>query len=249
MLIGIDGISSTLPASPQVALTPMPEPDSPHSSTPSELKEQLEAEREGRSFLVYRDAGGRQVIHALEADTAQVVIGRGPTCDISLAWDPEVSRLHAVIERVGEDWAVADDGLSSNGTFLNGERVHGRKRVGDGDRVQVGETGMVFRVPAAAPLEPTARRATDEPSRISPAQRRVLVALCRPYHEGGSFAAPATNQQIADELVLGVDAIKTHMRALYDRFSVEDLPQQQKRAKLVELAFRSGEITARDFAG
>jgi hypothetical protein len=226
----------------------MSDPAGLHSSTPSELKEQLEAEREGRSFLLYRDGDGRQVLHALDAGTTQCAIGRAPTCDISLSWDPEVSRLHAVVERVGEEWAIADDGLSSNGTFLNSERVSGRKRIGDGDRIQVGDTGIVFRVPSAAPIEATARRATDEPSRISPAQRRVLVALCRPYHEGGSFAAPATNQQIAEELVLGVDAVKTHMRALYDSFSVGDMPQQQKRAKLVELAFRSGEITARDFA-
>ena len=35
---------------------------------------------------------------------------------------------------------------------------------------------------------------------VSPAQRRVLVALCRPFKEGAAFATPATNQQIAAEL-------------------------------------------------
>jgi hypothetical protein len=35
-------------------------------------------------------------------------------------------------------------------------------------------------------------------------QWRVLIALCRPFNAGGSFATPATNQQIAGELFLSV---------------------------------------------
>ena len=41
---------------------------------------------------------------------------------------------------------------------------------------------------------------------------------------------------------LSVDAVKTHMRALFDKFGVGDVPQNQKRAKLVERAFQSGAI-------
>jgi predicted ArsR family transcriptional regulator len=63
---------------------------------------------------------------------------------------------------------------------------------------------------------------------ISPGQRRVLVALCRPYKDGGAFATPATNQAIAAELHLSVDAVKTHMRALFEKLGVEDLPQNKK---------------------
>ena len=36
--------------------------------------------------------------------------------------------------------------------------------------------------------------------------------------------------------------MKTHMRALFDKFGVGDVPQNQKRAKLVERAFQSGAI-------
>ena len=74
----------------------------------------------------------------------------------------------------------------------------------------------------------------------------MLVALCRPYRDGNAFATPPTNQQMAAELFLSADAVKSHMRALFQRFDVEGLPQNQKRARLVELAFRSGEITERD---
>ena len=55
-------------------------------------------------------------------------------------WDSEVSRLHAQLEPVGRDWIVVDDGLSRNGTFVNGERVNGRRRLRDGDRLVFGET-------------------------------------------------------------------------------------------------------------
>ena len=57
---------------------------------------------------------------------------------------------------------------------------------------------------------------------------------------------PATNQQVADELVVSVDAVKANLRALFDRFEVEDLPQNAKRARLVELALKSGAVTLRE---
>ena len=53
---------------------------------------------------------------------------------------------------------------------------------------------------------------------LSEAQRRVLVALCRPFKESSGYATPATNQQIAAELFLTVDAVKTHLRALFAKF-------------------------------
>ena len=74
----------------------------------------------------------------------------------------------------------------------------------------------------------------------------MLLGLCRPYKEPGPFTTPATNQQIAAELFLSVEAVKTHLRALFAKFGVEDLPQNQKRAKLIERAFQTGVISERD---
>ena len=51
---------------------------------------------------------------------------------------------------------------------------------------------------------------------------------------------PATNDQIASELHLSVDAVKAHLRQLYRRFDVEDLPQIQKRTALVRIALGAG---------
>jgi len=76
--------------------------------------------------------------------------------------------------------------------------------------------------------------------------RWVLVALCRPFADGARHAVPSTNRQIASELVLSADAIKSHMRALFARLCVGDLPQNAKRARLVELAMGAGLVTSHD---
>jgi hypothetical protein len=81
---------------------------------------------------------------------------------------------------------------------------------------------------------------------VSDAQRRVLIALCRPYKNASGFAAPAANKQIADELFIGIDAVKSHMRALFHTFGVGHLPQNQKRARLVERAFSTGVVSEKD---
>jgi pSer/pThr/pTyr-binding forkhead associated (FHA) protein len=177
----------------------------------------------------------------------QVSIGRRPTVDVVLDWDDQVSRVHARLERVEEEWTVVDDGLSRNGTFVNGERIHGRRRLSDGDTLRFGSTTMTFRSPQLEVVAGTAI-AGDSPAAVdlSGGQRRVLVALCRPYKEGAAFASPATNQQIAEELYLSVDAVKTHLRVLFAKFGVEQLPQNQKRTRLVERAFLSGVISEHD---
>jgi DNA-binding NarL/FixJ family response regulator len=74
----------------------------------------------------------------------------------------------------------------------------------------------------------------------------VLVALCRPFRDGGAFASPASNQQIAEELCVSTEAVKTQIRALFQRLAVEDLPQNRKRVRLVELAFHHGLVAPQD---
>src|SRR4051812_14976206 len=95
-----------------------------HRSTPAELKARLEAERRGAPFLLFHDGAGCQVIHELTGP-GDVSIGRGAGCDVELGWDREVSRLHAQLEPAGGQWLLVDDGISRNGSFVNGERVAG----------------------------------------------------------------------------------------------------------------------------
>jgi pSer/pThr/pTyr-binding forkhead associated (FHA) protein len=213
----------------------------------SELKARIEAERAGQPFLLYRDGDDRQQLFSFEPGSAQASVGRRRSSDLVLDWDEQVSRLHAQFERVEEDWTVVDDGLSRNGTFVNGERLSGRRRLTDGDTLRFGATTVTFRSPRVEEQAGTAT-AGDIPTEVdlSTTQRRVLVALCRPYKDGTAFASPATNQQIAEELFLSVDAVKTHLRVLFAKFDVAQLPQNQKRIRLVERAFYVGVISERD---
>lgn len=199
------------------------------------------------AFLIYQDDVGRQQVITLATATPRLTIGRGSTSDVRLAWDDEASRLHALLERVDQDWVLIDDGLSRNGTIVSGERLAGRRRLRDGDVVLIGATSLTYRVNHARQSSAT-QIASDVVTllSLSPTQRLVLKALCRPYKARTPYATPATNQQIADELFLSVDAVKTHLRTLFHKFSVEELPQNQKRAKLVELAFLSGLVSDRD---
>jgi pSer/pThr/pTyr-binding forkhead associated (FHA) protein len=212
-----------------------------------DLKDRLEAQRRGEPFLVFKDADGEQRIRPLDEGESRLTVGRDQAADICLDWDEQVSGVHAELERIAGDWMIADDGLSRNGTFVNGERIQSRQRLRDGDALRLGETAVAFHHPQIAPRAQTviAGEALTRAS-LSEGQRRVLTALCRPLKGSPAYATPATNQQIADELYLSVDAVKTHLRALFAKFDVEDLPQNKKRVKLVELAFQTGVITDRD---
>jgi hypothetical protein len=221
----------------------------PHQATATELQARIEAERAGAPFVVYFDGEGRQQLVSLGGETTRLPIGRAHDVAIRITGDSQVSRVHAELERVGEHWVVADEGLSRNGTYLNEARITGRRRLADRDVVRVGLTSIMFREPGALAESSTMLGDNAEiAASITPSQRRVLIALCRPLAAGSIQPTPATNPQIAEELFLTVAAIKTHLRSLFHAFGIEDLPQQQKRQRLVTLALASGVVTERDLA-
>jgi len=201
----------------------------------SDLKARIEAERAGRPFLLYKDGHGRQQLFSFDADMTRASVGRDRSSDLVLDWDEQVSRLHAQLERVEEDWTVVDDGLSRNGTFLNGERLSGRRRLTDGDTLSFGGTTVTFRSPRA-----------EEHVDVSSTQRRVLLALSRPYKDGNASAGPAGDAEIAEDVFLSVDEVKTHLSVLCAKFGIEHLPQDQRRIRLVERALYGGVISERD---
>ena len=204
-----------------------------HASSPSELQARLAAERAEQPFLELRDGDGVQRLVTLSGE--RVTVGRSPSAGLALAWDAQVSRSHASIECIDGVWTVLDDGRSTNGTFVNEERVQGRRTLRHLDVIRVGATRLRFHDPSAttdSKLTEVAAQAVVP--QLTPAQMRVLVALCRP--DGG----PASNEQIADELTVSIDTVKTHMRALFDAFSLQASAPYRKRFELVRLAVDAG---------
>ena len=129
----------------------MRDPRAPHSLTPVELQAVIAAQKTGAPFVSFLKGDGDGALQLLALERPPVRIGRRDAADITLGWDSAVSGLHAELVQAADEWLVVDDGLSRNGTFVNGERVQGRKRLRDGDRLTVGDTVLAFEVPAAAP--------------------------------------------------------------------------------------------------
>jgi DNA-binding CsgD family transcriptional regulator len=205
-----------------------------HASTAAELQARLAAERGTQPFLELRDGDGVQHLVPLPAEG--LTIGRTPASGLALTWDAQVSRSHASIEPIDGVWTVLDDGRSTNGTYVNEERVQGRRPLRHLDVVRAGSTRVRFHDPANADdkLTEVASDAVAPP--LTAAQRRVLVALCsRP--EG-----PASNEEIAAELHLSIDTVKSHMRALFDAFKLGAAPPYRKRFELVRLAVDAGMV-------
>ena len=69
-------------------------------------------------------------------------IGRASSCDISLADNNKASRIHARLEKDSDGWWIVDLN-STNGTFINKERVKS-KRLETGDEITIGDSSLLF---------------------------------------------------------------------------------------------------------
>jgi pSer/pThr/pTyr-binding forkhead associated (FHA) protein len=232
---------------------PVPTPRSDSATTespvptPSDLKAIIEAERTGLPFVHWRSQDGQRLL-MLGGGRERLTVGRRPDADVPLGFDLEVSRAHALLELVGGQWTVVDDGLSRNGTFVNASRVHGRHALHDRDRLCFGQTNVIYREPPDPEHGVSTAQAPSNAAAVmlSETQRKVLIALCRPVNDS-TAATPATNRQIADEIFLSVDAVKAHLRVLFDRFGVGELPQNEKRARLAAEVLLDGVLKPHDF--
>lgn len=132
----------------------------------------------------------------------EVVLGRDPACSVPLPGD-DVSRRHARIAPDGDGHVVSDLG-STNGTWVNGVRVEGR-RLSVGDRIRLGAYVVAY-VAAADPgwrhLEELARLAREDPLTRLPNRRALDEALAREVARAGR-----TGGRLA-AIVLDVDRFK-----------------------------------------
>ncbi len=110
-------------ARPAARPAPPPRPARPARKVPTKL-------------VVMNDRGSRVATHRLAGEAVQ--IGRGPSCDIRPD-DTYISQEHARISNRNGAWYVEDLG-STNGTYLNQQRVTGPTELTPGDRIRLGKT-------------------------------------------------------------------------------------------------------------
>jgi pSer/pThr/pTyr-binding forkhead associated (FHA) protein len=214
-------------------------------ATPDDLEARREAEKAGTPFLLLRDDQGAQRIIALDQQAGSVTVGRRLEADVPLAWDPEVSRLHAELEYKAGEWTLCDDGFSQNGTYVNGLRIHGRRRLMDGDLVRIGQTSIAFCDPGTTGLGVTlAPGELGTAPKFSEQQQRILRALCRPLMGDGEGINPAPDAEIAAATGIPEEVVKTELDHLGRSFGLGDMPPTDQRAEIALLALRSGLVKA-----
>jgi predicted component of type VI protein secretion system len=148
-----------------------------------------------------------------EVIAAQAVIGRAPDCDV-VVFDPQASRRHARIRRVGPDFVV-EALQEANPTVVNDRLLEGARRLVDGDLIVVG--GVVFLVELDRPTpladDPSAYRverteavprmpaapilpaATAKPSEATHEVARRIDAAARRLQARASALAPHSRRE------------------------------------------------------
>jgi pSer/pThr/pTyr-binding forkhead associated (FHA) protein len=91
--------------------------------------------------LVVARSPAFDVGESFETGPVPLTIGRAGDNTVVLGRDDFASARHARVEAQRDGlWLIDLD--STNGTFVNGERVDGRRRLRDGDVVKVGDTEL-----------------------------------------------------------------------------------------------------------
>jgi FHA domain len=158
--------------------------------------------------------GGRRHV---ELHEERLTVGKDEQNDLVLEGDPTASRLHAVLERFPAGWCVTDLG-SSNGTFVNGERIWGQQRLRHGDEVRIGRTRLLYRDSSDVGHSVTESEAESPP--LTAREHDVLAVLCGPLLDRDLFTEPLSVREIAAELVVSEAAVKQHLTSLYAKFDV-----------------------------
>lgn len=116
---------------------------------------------------------------------SETVLGRQAECDVLLT-EGHTSRRHARLVQAEDGYWLEDLG-SSNGTFINGNRISGRVKVASGDRLRFDVEEYDFRVPSqAAPV------ALDESKTVyrAPESAAVVAESSGVFKRPGAWADP-----------------------------------------------------------
>ena len=200
-------------------------------------------------YLFYRDEAGRQQMIVL-ASASRATDDRARR-RLRSASRSGTTRCHGCTPNSNAsatDWVLVDDGLSRNGTYVNGERLTGTAPVA-GRRRDPHRRDDHF-----LPRQSHCRR------HLTPKSRRMsspFIRCRRPNDRSSRHCAARTFPARPTRLLRRISRLRTRSISastasriicarLFGKFGVEDLPQNQKRARLVELAFRSGLVSERN---
>jgi FHA domain/CARDB len=151
-------------------------------------------------------------------------IGRHADNQIILP-DPQVSRHHAEIVMQGGRWVISDLG-SANGTYVNGQRIHGPQVLGHGDLIRIGQTQfqveiaaalarhdtLVEAVPAEVEAPATTRAASNLLTILLPLAAAAVVLILLgalvilPRLRQGGDAMPTAGPALETEVAIGPTA-------------------------------------------
>jgi type II secretory pathway predicted ATPase ExeA len=146
------------------------------------------------TLMVYRSG---QLLEQIEAGTFPFVIGRGNANDLVVI-DKEVSRRHALIDRIGDIYVV-EDLNSKNGILINQKR-RSRALLRAGDIMTFGEVDVVFYVD---------KQRVNRPSRIHGDARIERKAATPPADDASSLTEDTSRQEILREQDAGARESET----------------------------------------
>ena len=161
----------------------------------------------------------------------ELLIGRSAGEDGRLSDDPELSRRHALVSRDHDGHVLIEDLGSSNGTFVNGERVSGRQPLFPGDTVKIGQTTLVLTDDSGRVPQPTRLGGSDGATRLAAITGGEELHAIEGNARGQRFALGSEfliGRSASEEGRLGDDGeiSRRHARITRDsggRLSIEDL--------------------------
>jgi len=115
-----------------------------------------------------------------------LVFGRDASCEVVIT-SKDVSRRHAEIMPTAQGYVIVDS--STNGTFVNGQRVHGQVLLSRADVVRIGDNDFRFYADVAAAARAPAPTAAPPPEPSQGAARRLANTL---FGQRPPVAGPAT---------------------------------------------------------